>query len=112
MTGKIGARSLELGVWLLAVLAPISELPAQSSAVVDEATMMITRKGAPIGRESFRIVRTPGANGQVFRAVATSALGEARLSSTVATDSMAVPVFYELRVFHRNEQQQFLQGRG
>ena len=74
--------------------------------------MMITRKSAPIGRESFRIVRAPGAGGQVYRAVATSALGEVRLSSTVATDSMAVPVLYELRVYHRNDQQQFLQGRG
>lgn len=109
---------LVLGAWALGLGAPGNapgtkpQAPFQSSAVVDEATFMVTRKGAPVGRESFRIIRSTGPGGQVFRALATSALGETRLSSTLATDSSGGPVSYELRVSQRGEQLQFLQGRG
>ncbi|MEK7403130.1 MAG: hypothetical protein AABZ80_12315 [Gemmatimonadota bacterium] len=95
-----------------AVLLAPGHLTAQTSAVVDEATFMVSRKGAPVGRESYRIIRAAGSGGQVFRAVSTSALGEVRLSSTLATDSSGAPVSYELRITQRGEQIQFLQGRG
>lgn len=87
---------------------------AQSSAVVDEATFIVTRKGAPIGRESFKIIRAPGPGGQVFRAVSTSALGEDRVSTTttLATDSSGAPVLYEFQLSQRGEVLQRIQGRG
>lgn len=86
-------------------------LPAQS-AVVDEGTFMVTRKGAPIGRESFRIVRTPAPGGQVFRATGQSALGDNRVSTSLGTDSSGVPVSYESDLSQRGEVVQRLQGRG
>jgi len=85
---------------------------AQTSAVVDEATFMISRMGAPIGRESFRIIRAPGPGGQVFLARATSALGEDRVATTLATDSAGIPVSYEATLSQRGEVLLRLQGRG
>jgi hypothetical protein len=108
MIPRAAAAAILLGS---GVLSP-ERLSAQSGPVVDEATLMVARNGVPIGRESFRIIRSAGPGGQVFRAVATSALGEVRLASTLATDSSGSPVSYELRHTQRGEQIQFLQGRG
>jgi hypothetical protein len=115
-----GTWYLVLGAWMVLgsrgsdpstkVEAP-STGGAQASAVVDEATLMVTRKGSPVGREAFRIVRSPGPGGQVYRAVASSAIGDAKLSATLNTDSLGVPLLYELRVYQKSEQQQYLQGR-
>ena len=98
-------------VTVLLVLAA-GRLSAQKSAVVDEATFAVLRNGAPVGRESFRIIRAPGPGGQVYRAQATSSLGELRLQSTLTTDSSGAPVSYEMRLTQRGEQLEFLQGRG
>ena len=84
----------------------------QGSAVVDEATFIVTRNGAPIGRESFKIIRAPGPGGQVYRAVASSALGEDRISTTLTTDSTGAPVAYESTLSLRGEVQERIQGRG
>jgi hypothetical protein len=102
-------RAAALAALFVASFAP-TRLSAQTSVVVDEATFSI--KGAAVGRESFRIIRAPGSGGQVFRAQATSSLGELRLQSTLSTDSGGSPVSYEMRVTQRGEQLEFLQGRG
>src|SRR5690348_10020034 len=69
-------------------------LAAQTSAVVDQGTFMVARGGAAIGREQFSIIRAIGTGGQVFRAEARSSLGDLRLQSTLATDSLGSPVSY------------------
>jgi hypothetical protein len=84
----------------------------QSSAVVDEGTFMVTRNGAPVGRESFRIVRAPGPAGQVYRATGTSAIGENGFTTTLGTDSVGVPVSYASVLTHKGEVSQELTGRG
>jgi hypothetical protein len=84
----------------------------QTSAVVDEGTFMVTHNGAPIGRESFRIVRAPAPGGQVFRATGQSALGDNRVTTTLGTDSSGVPVSYEAELKRRDTVVQRLQGRG
>lgn len=90
----------------------LASAAAAQSAVVDEATFLVTRNGAPAGRESFRIVRAPGPGGQVYRAQANSALGEDRISTTLATDSTGAPVSYELILSQRGEVKLHIQGRG
>jgi hypothetical protein len=85
---------------------------AQTSAVVDEATFMISRNGAPVGRESFRIIRAPGAGGQVFLARATSALGEDRIATTLGTDSSGMPVSYDVTLSQRGDVLLRLRGSG
>ena len=99
-----------LAAALLATLATIGS--AQSSAVVDEGTFMISRNGVPIGRESFRIVRAPGPGGQVYRATGQSALGDVRFTSSLGTDSAGVPVSYVSDLTRRGDLVQRLEGRG
>jgi hypothetical protein len=89
-----------------------TSVSAQTSAVVDEGTFMVTRAGAPLGRESFRIVRAPGPHGQVFRATGQSALGDQRFTTSLGTDSTGVPVAYESELRMRGEVVQRLQGQG
>ncbi len=67
--------------------------------------------GSKVGRESFRIIRAPSAGGQVYRAVATSALGDSKVTTILTADSTGGPVSYELRHSRGTEQQQFLQGQ-
>lgn len=93
------------------VLAPSFAL-AQSSAVVDEGTFTVTENGAPLGRESFRIARTPAPGGQVYLVKGQSALGENRISTTLGADSLGVPVSYESEHTLRGQLVQRLQGRG
>lgn len=93
------------------ILAPGGS-DAQSSAVVDEGTLTITQRGVPLGRESFRIARTPAPGGQVFRATGQAALGDRRITSVLGTDSAGVPVSYESEVTVQGAVVQRLQGRG
>lgn len=82
------------------------------SAIVDEGTFMITHNGAPAGRESFRIARTPAPGGQVFLATGESALGDNRVTTRMGTDSSGVPVSYESELRQQGQVTQRLQGRG
>ncbi|HEY8176065.1 MAG TPA: hypothetical protein VIF32_10250 [Gemmatimonadaceae bacterium] len=93
------------------VMLPINA-KAQSSAVVDEGTFMVTQSGTPLGRESFRIVRAPAPGGQVYRATGQSALGGNRVTTSLGTDSSGVPVSYESELTQRGEVVQRLNGRG
>ena len=108
------ARSRRSCVRLLValVLAPAAMAIPQSSAVVDEGTLMVTRNGAPLGRESFRIVRAPAPGGQVYRATGQSALGDKRLTTSLGTDSSGVPVTYESELSQKGEVVEQLKGRG
>lgn len=85
---------------------------AQSSAVVDEGTFSVSQKGAPIGRESFRIIRAPAPGGQVFLATGTSVLGDTKVTTRLGTDSSGVPVSYETEHRQQGQLVQRLQGRG
>ena len=85
---------------------------AQSSAVVDEGTFTVSRNGAPLGRESFRIIRAPGPGGQTFQATGTSVLGDVKVTSRLATDSAGTPVSYESEITQRGSLVQRLRGRG
>ena len=85
---------------------------AQSSAVVDEGSFTVSRAGAPLGRESFRIIRAPGPGGQAFLATGTSVLGEIKVTSRLATDSVGAPVDYSADVTERGVVVQRLRGRG
>ena len=85
---------------------------AQTSAVIDEGTLMISTGGVPVGRESFRIVRAPGPGGQVFRAQSQSAIGVRRITTTLSTDSLGAPVSYDATTLERGETVERLRGRG
>jgi hypothetical protein len=104
---------MRLQWFIIALLVlPLKAGLAQTSAVVDEATFTVTEKGASLGRESFRIARTPAPGGQVFLVTGTSALGESRVTSSLGTDSLGVPVSYEAVHAVRGQFVERLKGRG
>lgn len=96
----------------LVLMAPAPTLRAQTSAVVDEGTFTISQQGAPLGREAFRIVRALAPGGQIFRATGQSALGGSRVTTSLGTDSLGVPVSYESELTQRGEMLQRLKGSG
>lgn len=96
----------------LLVLTAASVAEGQQSALVDEGTFTITQRGAPIGREAFRIVRAAGQGGQVYRASGTTVLGEQRLIPVLGTDSVGSPVSYAADVVEKGVVVQRLQGSG
>jgi hypothetical protein len=96
---------------MAAILAPTLSV-AQATAVVDEGTFTVTEKGAPIGRESFRISRTPAPGGQVYLVKGQSSLREDRISTTLGVDSLGVPVSYDSEHRARGQLIQNIRGRG
>jgi hypothetical protein len=93
----------------LAVNAPAT---GQTSAILDEGTLTVSRNGTPVGRESFRVARTPAPGGQVFKASSTSLIGDTRITSSLGTDSAGIPVAYESDVFQAGNRLQRVVGRG
>lgn len=87
-------------------------LAAQNAGrTVDEGTFVISRRGAVIGRESFRIVRAPSASGDVYRATAQIAMGEQRVVPSLSADSLGAPLSYDVAVQEGPERAVRLQGR-
>ena len=78
---------------LLALLATPS--PAQRPPLLDEGTLVISRNGARVGRESFRIQAAE--NGRYLTATAQAAHGETRLAPALSVDSASgMPVLYRV----------------
>jgi hypothetical protein len=69
-----------------------------AAGTVDEGIFVITRNGAVVGRESFRIVRSPSASGDVYRATAQLALGDQRIVPTLSVDANGAPLSYDVAV--------------
>jgi hypothetical protein len=84
-------------IYTTGLLLAASPLLAQGR-MVDEGTLIVTRNGAPIGREVFRIVRTPSASGELYRATGIVSVGEQRITPTLSADSSGTPVAYEVGV--------------
>lgn len=95
-----------------ALISAPAGMRAQNSALLDEGTLTITQRGVLLGRESFRITRTPAPGGQVFRATGQASLRDRRITSVLGTDSAGVPVSYESEVTVGGAVVQRLQGRG
>lgn len=105
-------RSFVLHSLVLALAGAPGALVAQTSALVDEGSFMVTRGGTALGRESFRIVRAAAPGGQVFEARSQSALGRRRITTILGTDSAGVPVSYQAQVSVGAKMAERLQGRG
>lgn len=94
------------------LLAKVAQAQATPTPLVDEGTFTVTEKGAPIGRESFRISRTPGPGGQVYLVKGQSRLGAISVSTTLGTDSLGVPVSYSSERQEGGQLVQSIRGRG
>lgn len=97
--------------FIMVVLFPML-VRAQTNAVVDEGTFSVTEQGAPIGREQFRISRTPGPGGQVYLVKGQSKLRDNSVSTTLGVDSLGVPVSYGSEHRERGQLVQSIRGRG
>jgi hypothetical protein len=87
-----------LPLTLAAVLCLGAAPMAAQVATVDEGSFTITRNGQKVGREEFRIRRTPAAAGAEFVASATVAYGDRRLSPDLRTDAAGAPLAYRVEV--------------
>ena len=99
------------GVLVGAIVLHVPTLRAQGGRTVDEGTFVITRNGAVIGRESFRIVRAPSPSGDIYRATAQLALGDQRVVPSLSADSTGAPLSYDVAVQDGPDRQVRLQGR-
>ena len=72
-------------------------LPAQGRPI-DEGTLILTRAGAPIGTETFRVVGIGSeATGQM-RLTGQRSIGEQRITTSLLTDSLGTPTSYALSI--------------
>jgi hypothetical protein len=81
--------------------AALAALPLAASAqvaTVDEGSFVVTRGGARLGREDFRIARQPAGDGAAYVARATATYGDRRIVPALQTDGDGVPDRYQVEV--------------
>jgi hypothetical protein len=84
---------------LVSALTPLATAGAQAlGRTLDEGTFLISRSGAPLGRESFRISASPRSAAEAYRATGLVALGDRRLVPTLTCDSVGAPISYDVTV--------------
>ena len=83
----------------LVAVALAAAAPAASAQVVtlDEGSFTVSRGGARLGREDFRIVRQPGAGASLV-ARATGAYGDRRVAPALQADEQGAPERYQVEV--------------
>ena len=82
---------------LASAVAPLSATGAQApSRTLDEGTFLISRAGAPVGRESFRITESARGATETYRATAQVVLGDRRIIPTLTCDSLGAPISYDV----------------
>lgn len=87
-----------------------ASLPAQV-VTVDEGSFTISRAGQQVGREEFRIRRTPGAGGDEYVASATVSYDNRRLAPDLRADTRGAPLAYRLEVRVGAETEERLTGQ-
>ena len=96
-------------ILLAALVASMAPPAAAQNALVDEGTLVVTRAGAVIGRESFRIVQGAGAS-RVLTATAQASYGARRLTPTLSVDTAGTPLLYRLESREGSSLQERLQA--
>ncbi|HEX8724953.1 MAG TPA: DUF6134 family protein [Gemmatimonadaceae bacterium] len=105
-------RPIQLGTAAALVLAVLAPHASAQETTVDEGSLVITRNGAPIGREAYRIVRAAAGGGQAYRATATVSFDSARIALRLTTDSVGAPLTYEAEVRVRAQLAAHVDGSG
>ena len=94
----------------LAASAFASPAPAQGTTV-DEGTFVVTRNGAVVGKEAFRILRS-SSGGRLYTSTAQCAFGERRMSPALSADASGVPLLYQLEVKNGGDLEERLRATG
>src|SRR5918992_663942 len=96
-------------------LSVASALPARAAdaqgAPFDEGTFVITRYGAVVGKEAFRILRSSG-RGHLYTSTAQCAFGDRRISPALSADSAGVPLLYQVEVKNGGDVEERLRASG
>ena len=89
---------------------PYSEALAQG-APFDEGSFVVTRNGAPVGKEAFRILKSPGKD-QFYTSTAQCAFGERRIFPILTADRVGAPLLYQVDVKNGGEVEERLRATG
>jgi hypothetical protein len=81
----------------IALLLAAIRLPAQGRPI-DEGTLILTRAGAPVGTETFRVVAVGNETAGQMKLTGQRSVGEQRTSTSLLTDSLGTPASYALSV--------------
>ncbi len=95
---------------VLAAASIAARAPAQG-APFDEGTFVVTRNGAVVGKEAFRILRSGGKD-QLYTSTAQCAFGDRRISPALSADRAGVPLLYRVEVKNGGEIEERLQATG
>lgn len=101
------ARQTGLVVLTLAVLGALPGSAQQ--ATLDEGTLIVSRRGAAIGRESFRIVQAAD-EGRVLTSSAQIAYGDRRITPTLSADGTGSALLYRVEVRNAGQVHERLQA--
>jgi hypothetical protein len=95
-------RPLRLAATIALAFTPLEAArwvrPAVQVVTVDEGSFTVTRGGAKVGREEFRIVRQPAAGGGEYVARGLAAYGDRRVSPALQTDAAGSLLRYQVEV--------------
>lgn len=98
---------------LLAVGA--TALPSRGAlaqgAPFDEGSFVVTRDGAPVGKEAFRILKSTGKD-QIYTSTAQCAFGERRIFPALTADRAGMPLLYQVDVKNGGEVEERLRATG
>jgi hypothetical protein len=109
---RLGSLVVTQAALLASVVAPLSMTGAQApSRTLDEGTFLISRGGAPVGRESFRISQSARGSAEAYRATAQVVLGDRRIIPTLTCDSLGGPISYDVSVQGGSDATARLQAR-
>ena len=103
-------RSLARAVALGALVLGSARADAQVSTV-DEGSFTITRGGATIGREEFRILKQPAGGTTELMARGLAAYGDRRVAPALQTDATGQPLRYQVEVRTGRQVDQRLTGQ-
>ena len=97
---RLGSLAVAQAALTVSAVIPSSAVSAQAlNRTLDEGTFLISRNGAPIGRESFRITRSQVAGmSESYVATAQVAMGDRRIIPTLTCDSTGTPLTYDVSV--------------
>ena len=84
---------------------------AAQGATFDEGTFVVTVNGAVVGKEAFRILRSPGPN-QLYTSTAQCAFGDRRISPALSADRAGSPLLYRVEVKNGGDVEERLQATG
>ena len=94
----------------IVALAMLGALPVSAQqATLDEGTLIVSRGGAAIGRESFRIVQAAD-EGRVLTSTAQIAYGDRRISPTLSADGAGSALLYRVEVRNKGQVDERLQA--